>query len=632
MTIIRWRGGGFGRPRRTVSAAALLLLIGLADTTAWADVHMKQIASINQGNFWSNGNIAPYKARADTYPTLVFAGGIPGPYAASSFYRYVPVNRYSVAKIDTGVIGDSTIQPGFMAPWAAGDVDGDSEVELVAENGQDVIGRQDYMLASLYGTNERTRCLDSLAWCVRYDSSHSYFCEPYYITDLDQDGKKEVTFFSYTRNRIYVYECVADNQLRLAATVPCMSGYALAIGDFDGDSETELATAGAVTNNQVVIYKCTGDDQYVPWDSVSIQKPNADDVFSASNLDGSHRAVFFVSFFRADGKIWLYEFEPTQGTRGYQAFGVDSTFIPTGQAYARSLCGDIDGDGIEEVVWSTGNQIRVYESTGLHLYELQWYWDQGGNNSCNLNLYDMNGNGYNEILETGSGATHIFEIEAIKVLYPSARFIEFHPGDTCPIRWETYFPPRCDSISLFLRTDTVWSLADTIAHGIAPSETSYDWIVPDLSRNYRQGDTPPRTAGSHPSLDSCRIVAIAYGPGWQYDESDNPFRIVSSGISEAAPPLIRETKLLGAFPNPCVAHARIQFQLREPSHVTLRVSDVTGRTVATLADEVLRSGRYNRDWEVAPTIPAGVYFLNFTAANQRQTEKLMITQQGRTTK
>jgi hypothetical protein len=622
MTIIRWCGGGFGRPHRTVSAAALLLSTVLVASPTWADLLVRQIASLNRGNYWAAGNVVPYKTDTDAYATFVFTGGISSHLNGTFFFRYALVNRYDVVKIDTGLASDTAILPGHMIPWTAGDVDGDSEPELVAVGGESRAGRA-YLVVATWGENARTRCLDSLMWSARYDSNPGiYGSEPLYVTDLDQDGKKEVSFINANRSMIYVYESVADHQLRLAATVPCMSGYALAVGDFDGDGGAEFATAGAATNNWVVIYKCTGDDQYVPWDSVSIQKPNADDVFSASNLDGSHRVVFFVSFFRADGKIWLYEFEPTQGTRGYQAFGVDSTYIPTGTAYSRSLCGDIDGDGIEEVVWSTGNQIRVYKSTGQHLYELQWYWDQGGNNSCNLNLYDMNGNGYNEILETGSNQTHIFEIEAIKVLYPSARFIQFYPGDTCRIRWETYFPPRCDSISLFLSTDTAWSLADTIAHGLAPSETSFAWIVPDLFQSYRQGDTPPRTAGSHPSLDSCRIVAIAYGPGWQYDESDNPFRIVSSGVSEAAPPLIRETRLLGAFPNPTTGRTSIRYQLRNAGPVSLNIADASGRIISKSVTPDVKPGSYESMWD-ASLLPAGIYFLSFSAGRVHETEKLI---------
>jgi hypothetical protein len=118
---------------------------------------------------------------------------------------------------------------------------------------------------------------------------------------------------------------------------------------------------------------------------------------------------------------------------------------------------------------------------------------------------DFNRNGYNEILMSGGGKTYIYEIEAVKVLGPNGG-TSLHGGDTVSIHWETYNPPRCDSVSLFLRRDSTWQL-DTIAHGLAPTESSYIWTVPDRR------------------LDCCHVVAIAYGPGWQFDESDTFFSI-----------------------------------------------------------------------------------------------------------
>jgi hypothetical protein len=68
-------------------------------------------------------------------------------------------------------------------------------------------------------------------------------------------------------------------------------------------------------------------------------------------------------------------------------------------------------------------------------------------------------------------------------------------------------------VSLFLRRDTTWQL-DTIATGLAPTDTLYPWLVPPGP------------------VDSCWVVAMAYGPGRQYDESDAPIRITPGGVSE----------------------------------------------------------------------------------------------------
>jgi hypothetical protein len=600
-------GGGLNRPpgarRVLASAAALLLFISGAS----ADWHIRQVAYMSRGIVWTGGYVVPYRMIDDSPSMLVFHSGIPNAGYGLHFYRYSPLNRYTLVKVDTGGHGDTVISPGWMCPWAAGDMDGDSQAELVAENYEKHPPPvRSHYLATLYRPPSQGSCPDSLVWRVRFESVYVYGSEPFYITDLDQDGKKEITF-GLVGKSIRIFENSGHDSMRLVAQVSCArgtAGYGLAFGDFDNDGAMEFATAGTDWDNWVHIYKCVGDNLYLPWDSVAIQLPNGLDVFESRNLDGTHHATFFVGFQVSNGRVWLYQFEPTQGTKGYQPFPVDSGLVATSEVYGRSVCGDIDGDGIDEVLWSMGTQIQAYKCTGPHQWQRIWYWWNQGGNSCNINLYDMNGNGYNEILESGSNRTNIFEIEAIRVSNPN-QYVWLRPGDTCRIRWQTFTPPRCDSVSLFLRMAPMLFL-DTIAHGLSPAETSWLWTVPHLWS------------------DSCRIQAIAYGPGWQYDESDTCFRIAPSGVEESASPLVSETRLLGAFPNPLTSATSIQFQLSKLSPVNLRICDVSGRTVATLTDGVMKPGIYRRDWEVAPTVPNGIYFLDFTAGAYKTTRKLVI--------
>jgi hypothetical protein len=595
-----WRRECGARPGSLPVLRALLLCLGLTGI-GYGYWHVKQVAGLNRGMIWCMGYIVPYAQGNDSHPQLIFAGGVPNSNGGVYFYRYFPVNQYRLAKIDTGGHGDTIISPGWMAPWAAGDVFGDSCTELVAANGE-MHPTHVFLVACAYGPPSSGLCPDSLITACRYDSQAGTL-GPVFLTDLDQDGRKELVVSS-VGDSIFIFEDAGGHSLRQVAALVTRGGR-IAFGDFDQDGQMEFATAGINWWDYVIIFKCTGDDEYVPWDSIPVRERNGHDAFAGANIDGSHHAVFFVSYWTTAGWTWLYQYEPTQGTQGYQAFPVDSTTFTTGEVNAQSICGDIDGDGIDEILWSTGNQIRAYQRVGPHQYQLVWFWSQSGNNSCNLNLYDMNGNGYNEILESGSGVTHIFEIEAVRVLYPNLR-LTFHPGDTCRIRWQTFNPPRCDSVSLFLRKDTTWQL-DTIAHGLAPSETACTWVVPDIRS------------------DSCRVVAIAYGPGWQYDESDSCFRIASVGIAEDAAPLVRETRLLGISPNPVRNQAEIRFQLAEPGRVTIRVLDVTGRTIAAPADGIMKSGNYTCTWNTEGT-PEGIYFVRLDSPNHRESRKLVLTQ------
>jgi hypothetical protein len=77
--------------------------------------------------------------------------------------------------------------------------------------------------------------------------------------------------------------------------------------------------------------------------------------------------------------------------------------------------------------------------------------------------------------------------------------------------------------------------------------------------------------------------------------------------------------------NPCAGEARVEFLVGGETRVDLRVRDITGRTVAVLADGILRPGVYCRDWRVAPSVPNGVYFLNFAAGPHNTVQKLVLT-------
>jgi hypothetical protein len=147
---------------------------------------------------------------------------------------------------------------------------------------------------------------------------------------------------------------------------------------------------------------------------------------------------------------------------------------------------------------------------------------------------------------------------------------------------------------------------DTIAHGLAPNETAYSWVVPDIA------------------AESCYIVAMAYGPGWQYDENETAFSIGPVGASENRPAPIHETKLIGSIPSPLRGPARVRFQLKSEAPVRLDLRDVTGRVVSALAGGVKASGVYDVTLD-AHTLAQGVYFLSFDTPDHHETRKVVKT-------
>jgi hypothetical protein len=573
-------------------------------STLWADWHIKEIAQLNQGVGATLGWILGYRSSPDSQPLLIFNGNPNGTHILGDFfYRYAPVNRYEFVKFDTGW---DSLSPGDDYPWAVGNVNGDSVPQLVGI--ATTTGNDGHLV--MYEPAVRGGCPDSLVAQYEY-SSEIATAPPCYIADLAHDGHKEILFLNAgAGGQIYFFEVQGDSlQIDTVLSGDVEGEGPMAIGDFDQDGQTEFATAGYSWYNWVMVYKCTGPNQYVTWDSCPMSLPNGSDVFSSDNIDGSHHATFFVSFWDVDGNLWLYEFTPTQGTHGYQAFLVDSTTMPAGTGpAARSFCGSIDGGDTDEVVWSCGVSLRAYKRTGPHQYQLIWTYPIPANDAANVNMYDFNGTGYNQIVESGCNVTRIFEIEAIHVLAPNGGEA-YRGGDTCRITWETFNPPRCDSVSLFLRTDSTWRL-DTIAHGLPASDTTYLWqIPPDLRSDY------------------CHIVAIAYGPGWQYDESDTFFTIQPLGVEESEVQPVLETKLVGVFPNPMAEHAVVTFQVSKQEPVDLRIYDVSGRVVNTLASGIMKPGRYSLPLEIRHSgldLASGIYFLSLDTPDHHENRKLVL--------
>jgi len=77
------------------------------------------------------------------------------------------------------------------------------------------------------------------------------------------------------------------------------------------------------------------------------------------------------------------------------------------------------------------------------------------------------------------------------------------------------------------------------------------------------------------------------------------------------------------FPNPFNPTTAISYQLSAISFVKLTISDVLGREVATLVDEVQPAGNYIVRWD-ASSMPSGVYFYSISNGEKKLTRKMML--------
>lgn len=77
------------------------------------------------------------------------------------------------------------------------------------------------------------------------------------------------------------------------------------------------------------------------------------------------------------------------------------------------------------------------------------------------------------------------------------------------------------------------------------------------------------------------------------------------------------------YPNPFNPSTTIRFALPKSEYVTLKIYNLLGKEVATLADGYYSAGEYKVEW-VATDLPSGVYFYRLQSGSFNTTRKLML--------
>jgi len=519
--------------------------------------------------------------------------------------EYGPVNRYTLVLRETliGPWPESIVLSDFR-PFDVGDVDRDGRTDMVGHCIYDSGGGWCAPVC-IFESRDSWSYPDSLVWHVQ--TGNTGFSRPSLYADLDGDTLCDIVT-SWGSDSTAVFENVADNRQSLVGTAPGTHVASLpVIADFDRNGRTDYVVGHG---NWDHVVECTDDNRYTRVCSVYTRFMGAvHDRFVGRDVDHNGKPEYFEVVYRNLGGMrysqTLCQFEAT--AEHQYAFDTVDTASSTAQFCGQSLCADVDGDGREEIVWGCGYRVIILKPTGPHQYEKVCdFRHQGVISMCNA--ADFNGNGYNEIFVGTNRQSFVLEVECIRVLCPdTARYLR--AGDTCEIRWQLFQPPRCDSVSLFLWTDTAiyrgerfWRM-DTIARGLAPTESSYVWTVPDTQ------------------LAWAKVLAIVYGPGWQYDESDTAFSILPAGMAGPRAVAPREWAI-AVNPNPARGGFSVRYEvpgslgtrseLSDNSVMSLGIYDAGGRLVRSLADGDVAPGSYRVRLETG-TLPTGIYFVRLAS-------------------
>ncbi|MCX6844718.1 MAG: FG-GAP-like repeat-containing protein [candidate division WOR-3 bacterium] len=570
-----------------------LLLAALASVLI--ATNMRRVAQVPSGpQAGAYGKVVCCDSDHDSLPEMIFYTGTihSSDPSRHEVWEHQGWNRFGLVYADTGAYPEPVgITTGNAIPFAAGDIDGDGLTDIVCINIEiPPVPDTFYCIVMTLESPDSFSYPCSLSWYYRYSDNGAIPIPTYYPPDLDEDGHKEI-FCATPSMGACIWENTGNNQNELVWRDTTHAGYRLTYGDFDMDGRMNFASASLGSYGTMSVWECTGDDQYEVVYQDTVRQPNGADLFTTNDIDGDGKPEFYVAYENVPrGKMYLYMWEADQvGTDEYHRTLVDSVGF-SGTDWGRiSECGDIDGDGIDECIWTTPDRINVYKAFGDNDLREVWHWnnDHGGFRSLVSTVYDVNSDGYNELITAGNAKISIFEVDAVDLLSPNGGACSV--GDTVSIRWVTNMPPRCDSVSLFLRRDSLWRL-DTIATGLPGTDTIYRWVVP--------ANVP----------DTGRIVVIAYGPGWQYDMSDSAIHFAGGGVAEG-PTRTPLQWALSVSPNPARGAVSVSYSVPRLAQVRVSLFDPCGRVVKELAHGEAVSGLYVVRLGGTEDIAEGVYYV-----------------------
>ncbi|MGE5411982.1 MAG: T9SS type A sorting domain-containing protein, partial [Clostridiales bacterium] len=96
-----------------------------------------------------------------------------------------------------------------------------------------------------------------------------------------------------------------------------------------------------------------------------------------------------------------------------------------------------------------------------------------------------------------------------------------------------------------------------------------------------------------------------------------------TGVKENSAMLPSEPSLKQNYPNPFNPSTKIEFTIKNPAHVSLKIYDLLGKEVATLLNEYKEAGEYRVQFN-ASSLPSGIYIYRITAGEYKASRKLML--------
>ncbi len=165
-------------------------------------------------------------------------------------------------------------------------------------------------------------------------------------------------------------------------------------------------------------------------------------------------------------------------------------------------------------------------------------------------------------------------------------------------------------------------IADTTGIGVGSillnGSSSYTQFAIPIT--YIDASTPNKCIISFQILNPVGGVNVTLGSEMYLDDIELSMDIVSDVEDEFQPLTFQ---LMQNYPNPFNPSTKIQYQVSNTSHITLKVYDVLGNEVATLVNEEKQAGIYELYFN-ASSLSSGVYLYKIQAGSFIETKKMIL--------
>ncbi|MFA5010803.1 MAG: T9SS type A sorting domain-containing protein [Ignavibacteria bacterium] len=380
------------------------------------------------------------------------------------------------------------------------------------------------------------------------------------------------------------------------------------------DSLTGFAVTTTNSSVQAYILKTTnGGDN---WDIIyTYIPPSVNSEFNRIQFVNSNTGFtstnYFDFFKTTDGGLnWTNHSNQPTGAEDFSAINKDTLFYVYSGGFGGGVYRSINGGINWTRIWTNGtsdNPDKIY------------MYDKNIGFSCVVSSIS-------HFRKTTNGGFNWFEIN------PTDAFLDIKFVDTLTgwkgsnriqkttdggLTWFLQTPPNVSSVIIrsisMINKDTVW-LGGTSFVGVGSNY--YGVLIKTTNGGTNWGYQIPNIA-----IHSRRYKNINFinsNNGWAYVDQEEfndgiHTKVVGNDTTyytgiKLVPNFVPEVFSLGQnYPNPFNPSTNIQFELKEPSHITLKVYDVQGREVKELVNGRWGTGRFIADFD-ATDFSTGVYF------------------------